>query len=210
MSKIFFFCSMILTLQNGFGWKLNFFGWIEVTYIHGWVDLCHGLIVSWKLVDLDAVAHQLTCDLNFELSKFTLWDGIWFGDDRDDIHLNMRETFCRHLGIISNQTLNHFIYRWIKMTIKVHIKPQTALVSKYFPFRQLTFNHSGNKLLNTDVSNWKQPQNIWPDKYRFSSSLLFYAWANWINGTQSAEKDCIYVVQRLLQTHVSAQIDISF
>ncbi len=98
------------------------------------------------------------------------------------------------------------------MTIIVHIKPQTALVSKYFHFRQLTFNHSGNKVLNTDVSNWKQPQNIWlsPDKYRYSSSLLFYAWANWINGTQSAEKDCIYVEQKLLQTHVSAQIDISF
>lgn len=63
------------------------------------------------------------------------------------------------------------------MTIKVNIKPQTALVSKYFPFRQLTFNHSGNKLLNTDVSNSKQPQNIWlsPDKYRYSASLLFYA-----------------------------------
>lgn len=67
--------------------------------------------------------------------------------------------------------------------IAVRIKLQTALVSKYFPFRQLTFNHSGSKILKTDkYSNLNQSQNKYsPDKYGHSSSLLLCLskWNKW-------------------------------
>lgn len=60
-------------------------------YIHGGVDLCNRLIVGGKLVDLHAIANQLTCDFDFELGQFTLGDGIWLGDDRDDVDLSSEE-----------------------------------------------------------------------------------------------------------------------
>lgn len=39
----------------------------QAPYIHGWVDLCHSLIVGGKLVDLDTIANQLARNLDFEL-----------------------------------------------------------------------------------------------------------------------------------------------
>lgn len=56
-------------------------------YIHAGVDLCHRLIIGGKLVDLHTVANQLACDFYFELGQFTLGDGIWLGDDGDNINL---------------------------------------------------------------------------------------------------------------------------
>lgn len=56
-------------------------------YVHAGVDLCNRLIIGGKLVDLHSVANQLACDFYFELGQFTLGDGIWLGDDRDNIHL---------------------------------------------------------------------------------------------------------------------------
>lgn len=56
-------------------------------YVHAGVDLCNRLVIGGKLVDLHSVANQLACDFYFELGQFTLGDGIWLGDDRDNIHL---------------------------------------------------------------------------------------------------------------------------
>lgn len=39
----------------------------SLAYIHGSVDLTDSLVICGKLVDLDAIAHQLTHDLDLEL-----------------------------------------------------------------------------------------------------------------------------------------------
>ncbi len=44
----------------------------SMTYIHGGVDLTDGIIVCWELIYLDAVAHQLTHNLYFELMELAL------------------------------------------------------------------------------------------------------------------------------------------
>lgn len=61
-------------------------------YIHGCVDLCYGLIIQGKLVDLDAVADQLAHDFDLELVQFALTDGVCFGNHWDDVDLKLEET----------------------------------------------------------------------------------------------------------------------
>lgn len=60
------------------------------SYIHGRVDLCNRLVISWELVDLHSVANQLTGDFDFELGQFALGDGIWLGNDWDNIDLQLK------------------------------------------------------------------------------------------------------------------------
>lgn len=59
----------------------------SLSYVHGGVDLADGLVVGGKLVDLDAIAYQLTHDLDLELVELTLGDGVSFGNDGDDVDL---------------------------------------------------------------------------------------------------------------------------
>lgn len=56
-------------------------------YIHSSVDLSDGLIIEGELVNLDAVADQLTHDFNLELVQLALTDGVSFSDHWDDVHL---------------------------------------------------------------------------------------------------------------------------
>ena len=58
-----------------------------MSYVHGSVDLSHGLVVQRELVDLDPVADQLAHDLDLELVQLTLADGVRLGDDGDDVDL---------------------------------------------------------------------------------------------------------------------------
>lgn len=58
-------------------------------YIHGGVDLCHRLIISGKLVDLHSITDQFTGDFDFELGQFTLGDGIWLGNDWNNVDLRL-------------------------------------------------------------------------------------------------------------------------
>lgn len=58
-----------------------------LSYVHGGVNLADGLVVGGELIDLDAVAHQLTHDLDLELVELTLGDGVGFGNDGDDVDL---------------------------------------------------------------------------------------------------------------------------
>lgn len=60
-------------------------------YVHGGVDLCHGLIISGELVDLHPVADQLTGDFDFELGQLALGDGIRLGNDWDYIDLRVEK-----------------------------------------------------------------------------------------------------------------------
>lgn len=57
------------------------------SYIHCSVDLSYGLIIQGELVDLDAVADQLTHDFDLELVQLALADGVSFGNDWDDVDL---------------------------------------------------------------------------------------------------------------------------
>lgn len=57
------------------------------TYVHGGVDLADGFVVCWELIYLDAVAHQLAHNLDFEFVEFALGDGISFGNDGNDADL---------------------------------------------------------------------------------------------------------------------------
>lgn len=47
-----------------------------LSYVHGGVDLCHRLVVGGELVDLNAVADQLTGDLDLELGQLAFGDGV--------------------------------------------------------------------------------------------------------------------------------------
>lgn len=62
-----------------------------MTYIHHGVDLCHSIVISGKLVDLDSVADQLTHDLDFKLVEFTLGNGVGFSNYWNDINLQKRK-----------------------------------------------------------------------------------------------------------------------
>lgn len=59
----------------------------SLTHVHGGVDFCNGFIVSGELVNLDAVAHELTHDLNLEFMKLGFGDCVCFRDNGNDIHL---------------------------------------------------------------------------------------------------------------------------
>ena len=56
-------------------------------HVHGGVDLRDRLVVRGELVDLDAVADQLTHDLDLELVELALGDGVGFGYDGDYVYL---------------------------------------------------------------------------------------------------------------------------
>lgn len=62
-----------------------------LSYVHGGVDLCHRLVVDGELVDQNTVADQLTGDLDLELGQLAFGDGVWFGDDGDDVDLLFEE-----------------------------------------------------------------------------------------------------------------------
>lgn len=62
----------------------------SVTHIHHRVDLGHGLVVRGELVDLHPIADQLAHDLDLELVQLALGDGVCFGNDWDDVHLEHR------------------------------------------------------------------------------------------------------------------------
>lgn len=62
----------------------------SVTHIHHRVDLSHGLVVRGELVDLHPIADQLAHDLDLELVQLALGDGVCFGNDGDDVHLEHR------------------------------------------------------------------------------------------------------------------------
>ena len=62
-----------------------------LSYVHGGVDLCHRLIVDGELVDQNTIADQLTGDLDLELGQLAFGDGVWFGDDGDDVDLLFEE-----------------------------------------------------------------------------------------------------------------------
>lgn len=62
-----------------------------LSYVHGGVDLCHRLVVGGELVDLNAVADQLTGDLDLELGQLALGDSVRFGNDGDDVDLSFEE-----------------------------------------------------------------------------------------------------------------------
>lgn len=68
------------------------------SYIHGWVDLCNRLVISWELVDLHSIANQLTGDFDFELGQFALGDGIWLGNDWDNIDLQFKNEVRFNIG----------------------------------------------------------------------------------------------------------------
>lgn len=57
------------------------------SYIHGRVDLGHGLVVQGELVDLDPVTNQLAHNFDLKLVQLALTDGVSFGDDWDDVDL---------------------------------------------------------------------------------------------------------------------------
>lgn len=57
------------------------------SYVHSGVDFGHGLIIQGELVDLDAIADQLTHDFDLKLMQLALTDGVSLGDHRDDVHL---------------------------------------------------------------------------------------------------------------------------
>lgn len=90
-------------------------------YIHCGVDLRDGLVIQRELVDLDAVADQLTHDFDLELVQLAFTDGVCFGDHWDDVHLqpdrehlHVRVSFFVKLQILfylhstsSQQRLSH-------------------------------------------------------------------------------------------------------
>lgn len=57
------------------------------THIHDCINLCHSLIISGKLVDLDPIADQLAHDLDLELVELTLGDGVSLGNDGNNVNL---------------------------------------------------------------------------------------------------------------------------
>lgn len=57
------------------------------THVHGAVYLRDSLIVGRELIDLHAVAHQLTHDLDLKLVQLALRDGVCLCNNWDYIHL---------------------------------------------------------------------------------------------------------------------------
>lgn len=68
------------------------------THIHDRINLCHGLVISGKLVDLDPVADQLAHDLDLELVELTLGDGVSLGNDGNDVNLPGPEKRGQHVS----------------------------------------------------------------------------------------------------------------
>lgn len=62
----------------------------SVTHIHHGVDLSHCFVVSGELIDLHAIADQLAHDLYLKLVQLALGDGVCFGNDRDNVHLQQK------------------------------------------------------------------------------------------------------------------------
>lgn len=72
------------------------------SYIHCGVDLRDGLVIQRELVDLDAVADQLTHDFDLELVQLAFTDGVCFGDHWDDVHLQTGNIFmCMFLSLLN-------------------------------------------------------------------------------------------------------------
>lgn len=77
------------------------------THVHGAVDLGDSLVVGRELIDLNAVAHQLTHDLNLKLVQLTLRDGVGLRNNWDNIHLEKQAPY-RASGVepwLSDKTL---------------------------------------------------------------------------------------------------------
>lgn len=62
------------------------------TYAHCGIDLGHCLFICWELVDLDAVADQLTHDFTLELVQLIFCNGVSLGNDGDDVHLQDKDS----------------------------------------------------------------------------------------------------------------------
>lgn len=60
---------------------------ILVTYVHRGVDLTDSFVVCRELIDLDAIAHQLTHYLDFEFVKLALGDCVRFGNNGNYVDL---------------------------------------------------------------------------------------------------------------------------
>ena len=63
----------------------------SVTHVHHRVDLGDCFVVRGELVDLHTIADQLAHYLYLELVQLALGDGVRFGNDRDDVHLQQKE-----------------------------------------------------------------------------------------------------------------------
>lgn len=63
----------------------------SVTHIHHRVDLSDCFIVCGELIDLHTVADQLAHYLYLELVQLALGDGVCFGNNWNDIHLQQKE-----------------------------------------------------------------------------------------------------------------------
>lgn len=61
--------------------------WWKVTYVHGGIDLTDSLIICWELIDLHAVAHQLTHNLYFKFMELALGDCVRFSNDGNYVDL---------------------------------------------------------------------------------------------------------------------------
>lgn len=74
-----------------------------MTYVHGGIDLTDCFIISWELIYLDPVAHQLTHNLYLELMELTLGDCVCFGDNWNYVDLEegrgkeKRDCNCIHI-----------------------------------------------------------------------------------------------------------------
>jgi len=64
----------------------------QKTYTHCGINLSHCLFIRRELVDLDAVADQLAHDFTLELVQLILCNGVSLGNDRDDVHLQDKDS----------------------------------------------------------------------------------------------------------------------
>lgn len=76
-----------------------------MTYVHGGVDLADGFVVSWELIDLHSVAHQLTHYFYFELVQLTLGDCVCFGNNRNDVDLREKKQKRKEFREVVSVTL---------------------------------------------------------------------------------------------------------
>lgn len=104
-----------------------------VTYIHCPIYLCHWFIICWELVDLHPITDQFTCDFNFKLGQLTLGNGIRFGNDGNDVHLEKKQKNQRYE--IINFAPGSFSKSPIQpsKTCKCSVNLQNYLPTRLFP-----------------------------------------------------------------------------
>ena len=63
----------------------------SITHVHHRVNLSNGFVVCGELIDLHTIADQFAHYLYLELVQLALGDGVCFGNNRDDVHLEQKE-----------------------------------------------------------------------------------------------------------------------